>query len=93
MYPLPEVVPISELRTRQKELLEMISEVPVLLTEHGRAVAVLLGPEFYNRMFEEFEDLWLELDAAEARAKDAPGTDFEGYLAGRGDHMRDPSGE
>ena len=50
MDPLPEVVPISEMRLRQNELLERVSDKPILLTQHGRAVAVLLGvAEAMNR--------------------------------------------
>lgn len=93
MYPVPEVIPISELRTHQKELLEKVSEGPILLTQHGRVAAILLGPESYNQLLDQLEDLRLALDAAAARAEDTPATDFEGYLAERGDYPRDPSGE
>lgn len=83
MDPLPDVVPISELRSRQQELLEKVSEQPILLTRYGREVAVLLGPELYNRMLEQLEDLQLALDAVEGQAGDTDETDFEDYLAGR----------
>jgi prevent-host-death family protein len=87
MDPLPDVVPISELRTRQNELLEGVSQEPILLTQHGRAVAVLLGPEPYNRLLEQLEDLQLALDAVEARSEAAMATDFEEYLEERGEHV------
>jgi len=87
MDPLPEVVPISEMRLRQNELLERVSDKPILLTQHGRAVAVLLGPEPYNRLLEQLEDLQLALDAAEVLAQREAVTDFEAYLAERGEHV------
>lgn len=93
MNPLPDVVPISELRTRQNELLEQVSEEPILLTRHGRAVAVLLGPEPYNRLLEQLDDLRLAFDAAEARAEIAPPVDFEEYLEERGEHVPTASDE
>lgn len=87
MDPLPEVVPISELRLRQNDLLEKVSAKPIVLTQHGRAVAVLLGPEPYNRLLEHIEDLQLAIDAVEAREDREPAIDFEEYLADRGERV------
>ena len=91
MDPLPEVVPISELRLRQNELLRQVSEKPIVLTQHGRPVAVLLGPEPYNRLLEHIEDLQLAVDAVEARAEKEPRVEFEDYLTERGEHVPAPS--
>lgn len=93
MDPLPEVVPISELRLRQNELLGQVSEKPIVLTQHGRAVAVLLGPEPYNRLLEHIEDLQLAVDAVEARAEKEPRVEFEDYLTERGERVPTPSDE
>lgn len=87
MDPLPEVIPISELRLRQNDLLEKVSAKPIVLTQHGRAVAVLLGPEPYNRLLEHIEDLQLAIDAVEARKDRGPAIDFEEYLADRGERV------
>jgi prevent-host-death family protein len=87
MDPLPEVVPISELRLRQNDLLEKVSAKPIVLTQHGRAVAVLLGPEPYNRLLEHIEDLRLAIDAVEARKDREPVIDFEEYVADRGERV------
>jgi len=87
MDPLPDVVPISELRLRQNDLLKKVSAKPILLTQHGRAVAVLLGPEPYNRLLEHIEDLQLAIDAVEARRDQEPVTDFDEYLADRGERV------
>lgn len=85
--PIPEVVPISELRTRQNELLNQLPDKPVVLTQHGRTVAVMVGPEPYNELLEHIEDLQLALDAVEARADEEPTTDLDDYLKERGEHV------
>jgi prevent-host-death family protein len=85
---LPEVIPISELRLRQNELLRSLSETPVVLTQHGRAVAVLLRPDDYDRLIEQIEDLHLALDAIEARQETGPVMKFEEYLAQRDERVR-----
>ena len=87
MDPLPDVVPISELRLRQNDLLEKVSAKPILLTQYGRAVAILLGPEPYNRLLEHIEDLQLAIDAVEARRDKEPVTDFDQYLADRDERV------
>ncbi len=48
MYSLPEFLPISELRSRQNELLTRIWDKPLVLTRYGRSGAVLLGPKHCN---------------------------------------------
>lgn len=85
---LPEIIPISELRLRQNELLHSLSEKPVVLTQHGRAVAVLLQPDYYDRLIEQIEDLHLALDAIEARQEMEPVMKFEDYLAQRDERVR-----
>lgn len=85
--PMPEGVPISKLRTRQNVLLEKAAQQPILLTKHGRARAVLLGPESYNRLQEQVEGLLLALDGVEAREVAGPVTSFEKYLSARGEHV------
>ncbi|MFQ5796297.1 MAG: type II toxin-antitoxin system Phd/YefM family antitoxin [Candidatus Bipolaricaulia bacterium] len=39
----------SKLRQTQNEVLEKLSEGPVVLTQHGEATAVLVDPEQWNR--------------------------------------------
>jgi len=73
MQTISEIVPVSGLRTRQKELLDGLSEGPVVLTQHGRAAAVLVSPEQWNRIIETLEDLSDSLDAMEMKARIASG--------------------
>ncbi len=91
MDPIPDMVPISEFRARQDERLEKASSEPILLTRHGRAAAVLLGPASYDRLLEDLEDLELSLDAVEARSDTEPRVDLAEYLADRGDCAPSPS--
>jgi prevent-host-death family protein len=79
---IPELIPISDIRQRQNEILASLRNGPIVLTQHGRAAAVLLAPDEYNRLVAALEDLEDALDAAEARRE--PGAaDLEDYLARR----------
>ena len=73
MNVIPELVPISGLRTRQNEILDQLAGKPVVLTQHGRAAAVLVSPEQWNLLVEMVEDLTDALDALEMRARIASG--------------------
>jgi len=69
VFPIPELVPISELRLRQSGVLNRLSESPVILTQHGRATAVMVNPTQWNQIVERLEFLEDSLDAAEVRAR------------------------
>ena len=84
MDPIPDIVPISAFGTRRHELLEKASSRPILLTRHGHAAAVLLGPASYNRLLDDLEDLQLAIDAFEARSNTGSLVDFDQYLAKAG---------
>jgi prevent-host-death family protein len=86
---VPELMPISELRLRQSEVLGRLPAGPVILTQHGRAAAVLVSPEQWNRIIAELEELQDANDASAARLE--PTNDFDGYLAGRVDRV--PAGD
>ncbi len=76
MSAIPELIPISELRARQNEILAKLEQRPAILTQHGRAAAVLVSPQQWNRLFarlrlleeliEEADDA-REVDEIEAR--------------------------
>ena len=73
MNVIPELVPISGLRTRQNQILGSLTEGPIVLTQHGRAAAVLVSPEQWNHLVETLEDLMDSLDAIEMKARVATG--------------------
>jgi len=85
MNKIPELAPISSLRHQQNQILDKISDQPVILTQYGRAKAVLVHPEQWNQLIEELVDLQDALDAIEADAKEEPATPFEDYLVERGE--------
>ncbi len=87
MSALPELVPISELRGKQSEVLSKLSKGPVLLTQHGKAAAVMMSVEQYNMMLEALEDLRDALDAVEARREPGERVDFDDYLLKRGESV------
>jgi len=73
MITIPELIPISRLRHRQNEVLEKLSEAPVVLTQHGEARAVLVCPDMWNRLLEELETWQDSFDALEAKYRIATG--------------------
>jgi prevent-host-death family protein len=57
MNTVPELVPISEIRKRQNEILVQLNAGPVILTQRGRAAAVMISPKEWNRLIEKLKDL------------------------------------
>jgi len=68
MSPIPAIVPLSDLRVRQAEILELARHGPVVLLERGsRPALVAVTPEMWNDITERLEEL--EDAAAVYRAK------------------------
>lgn len=44
-----EAIPISELKAGPNKIIEKLAQQPMLLTQNGRSVAVLVSPEDWNR--------------------------------------------
>ncbi len=82
--PIPELVGVSELRVRYREVFEKIKRAPVILAQRSQAVAVLVSPELWNRLLERLEELEDALSVVEARERGEPLTRLEDYLAERG---------
>lgn len=79
---IPALVPISDIRQRQVEILASLADGPVILTQHGRAAAVMVSPAEYDRLMAQLEELQDAADAAAARRE--PGAlDFDAYTARR----------
>ena len=60
-------MPASDVRKRFHAILDALDR-PLYITTHGRAKAVLLDVDVYNRMVEEMEDLADACDPEVARA-------------------------
>jgi prevent-host-death family protein len=86
MNRVPEIVPISDLRARQTEILKQIQAGPIVLTQHGKAVSVMIDPEQWNRITDELETLADSVDALAARlellAGEEKATPWEAVKAG-----------
>ena len=48
-------IPITDLRTRQPEVIAAIKQSPVLLTRQGHSTGVLVHPEMWNQLVAEIE--------------------------------------
>ena len=57
MYPIPETLPISELRHAQAQVIGRLTDGPIVLTQRGKAAAILVDPSLWNRLLERLEDL------------------------------------
>ena len=58
MNPLPSIVPMSDMRVRQAEVIEKAAHGPVVLIERGSKPAlVALAPELWNSIAERLEFL------------------------------------
>ena len=57
MNAIPELMPISELRLRQSEVLARLPAGPVLLTQHGQSAAVLVSVGQWNKIAGDLDDL------------------------------------
>lgn len=62
----------NDARTKWSEMIDASRNEPVTITRRGRAVAVLVKPEFFERAMDALEDLEDIEDAAEAAASDEP---------------------
>jgi PHD/YefM family antitoxin component YafN of YafNO toxin-antitoxin module len=48
-------IPITDLRTRQPEVIDTIKQSPVLLTRQGHGAGVLVHPDMWNQLVAELE--------------------------------------
>ena len=93
VVPVPRIERISDLRVRQKKILDSLEESPVVLTHHGRAAAVLVAAEQWNQLVRDLEDLQDTVSAFESRDDLEPGVDLDDYLARRGERVQAKAGQ
>jgi len=65
------IVPISDLQRKAGQIVSELTDDPVVITQHGRAAAVLVSPQRYSEMENELQrlddlELVSMLDKAEA---------------------------
>lgn len=68
---IPKLVPISDMRIHQNALLAQMAEGPVVLTQRGRAAAVLVEPGLWNELVERLGELQDTVDALRGRQERA----------------------
>ncbi|MEZ4868406.1 MAG: type II toxin-antitoxin system Phd/YefM family antitoxin [Caldilineaceae bacterium] len=72
MTPVLPTLPITELRTKQPEVLSYLQQSPVVLTHHGHGAAVLVSPSQWNAQQAELQRLRLLVEAMKIKAKGEP---------------------
>lgn len=65
-------MPITELRSRQPEILAELQKSPVVLTHHGHGAAVLISPSQWNAQQMELQRLRALVEALAIKAKNEP---------------------
>jgi prevent-host-death family protein len=80
---IPIIRPFSDLRIRQSELIESLNSGPIVLSQRGRASAVLVSIEDWNALVEQLEALDDALAVIEARQRPEATISIEDYMAAR----------
>ena len=82
MTALPEIIPVSDLRQDAAATLRKLEgrEGPIVITQRGRATAVLMSVESYERSEEERRML-LALARGEQQARDGQLADLDAVMA------------
>ena len=82
MRKLPEIIPVSDLRQDAAKVLNRVrdSNEPIIITQRGRAAAVMLSPEAYERS-ERDRNLLLLLAKGEKEIGGGEGDDLSSVLA------------
>ena len=80
---MPGIIPLSDLRKHQARVLKEVRKRPVVLTQRGHGVAVLVSLEQWEQLLELLEDYDDALTALEARQSesDEPAVPLEHVLA------------
>lgn len=50
MQTVLEAIPITEFKTGPNQIIEKVAQQPLLLTQHGRSVAVIVSPQEWNKI-------------------------------------------
>ncbi|MBI5631824.1 MAG: type II toxin-antitoxin system Phd/YefM family antitoxin [Elusimicrobia bacterium] len=85
-----KIIPISDLQSKAKKYVEQVKKTdqPVIVTQRGRAAAVLVSYESYEGMLATqgemgFADWSQRLQRAEKESRDGAGAALESYLKKR----------
>lgn len=73
MEHVPQIVPISEMKLNQPQVIEKLNSGPVILASRSKATAVLVSVQQWDRMITYLEDLEDALAVAKLKLADAQG--------------------
>jgi prevent-host-death family protein len=73
MEHVPQIVPISEMKLNQPDVLEKLNAGPVILASRSKATAVLVSVQQWERMVTYIEDLEDALAVAKLKLADMRG--------------------
>jgi len=68
-----QIVPITEMRLRHAQVLERLTQGPVILAQRSKPAAVLVAVEMWDRIADYIDDLEATVDALDAELKIARG--------------------
>ncbi len=71
MQLVQQIIPISDLRVNQLEVLALADEAPVILSQHSRARAVLVSVPQWDAIAQELRNLRLLVEAKRIEAETA----------------------
>ncbi|MDO9262628.1 MAG: type II toxin-antitoxin system Phd/YefM family antitoxin [Desulfosalsimonadaceae bacterium] len=82
MRKLSNIIPVSDLRQNAAKLLRELNKnkEPLIITQRGRATAVMIGVEAYEKSEHEKELLWL-LAKGEREIESGEGYDLDAVLS------------
>jgi len=82
MNALPQAAPISDLRTRQTEILDMAEQEPVVLMSRSKPAAVLLSPTQWDTIAKRMAELeWRETIRQRAiAAQQSPDLSYDEFM-------------
>jgi len=91
MVRVPEIVPITDLRQGASEIVKRTKEsrAPVFITQRGRASAVMVSMESYERTQQELEILRLQA-RGEKEIEAGKGHDLDAVLAEAAALLKEP---
>lgn len=75
MEKIPQIQPISTLKHQHKEVLQLLDNGPVVLTQYGQAIAVLVHPQEWDKAVDEREALEDIIASLQAELALADGND------------------
>lgn len=73
MDKVQQIVPITDMRLRHAEVLERLSQGPVILAQRSKPAAVLVAVEMWDQIADYIDDLEATVDALDAELKIARG--------------------